>query len=125
MRIVTKATYYVCLIEPPGKQCHHAVRIQEHKEKPKGLEVEVETIRLLLERLVEEPKVGAAEGRQVDQYLTDGSLVRGPIDIMRMVLEDGRGVSEDAALMEEEEEGPEEDKSLPTDQELGPATLCP
>jgi len=59
---------------------------------------------------VEEPKVGAAEGRQVDQYLTDGSLVRGPIDIMRMVLEDGRGVSEDAALMEEEEEGPEEDK---------------
>lgn len=72
--------------------------------------MEVETIRLLLERLMEEPKVGAAEGRQVDQYLTDGSLVRGPIDIMRMVLEDGRGVSEDAALMEEEEEGPEEDK---------------
>lgn len=71
--------------------------------------MEVETIRLLLERLVEEPKVGAAEGRQVDQYLTDGSLVRGPIDIMRMVLEDGRGGSEDAALMEEEE-GPEEEE---------------
>jgi len=123
MRIVTKATYS-CLSEPPGKQCHHAVRIQEHKEK--GQEVEVETIRLLLERLVEEPKVGAAEGRQVDQYLTDGSLVGGPIDIMRMVLVDGRGVSEEAALMEEEEEeGPEEDKSLPTDQELSPATLCP
>jgi len=37
--------------------------------------------------------------------------VGGPIDIMRMVLVDGRGVSEEAALMEEEEEeGPEEDK---------------
>lgn len=71
--------------------------------------MEVETIRLLLERLVEEPKVGAAEGRQVDQYLTDGSLVKGPIDIMRMVLEDGQGGSEDAALMVDEE-GPEEEK---------------
>ena len=71
--------------------------------------MEVETIRLLLECLVEEPKVGAAEGRQVDQYLTHGGLVRGPIDIMRMVLEDGRGESEDAALMVDEE-GPEEEK---------------
>ena len=38
----------------------------------KGKEVEVEIMRPLLEGLVEEPKVGAVEGHQVDRFLTEG-----------------------------------------------------
>jgi len=33
MRIVTIATYYVSLSNPPGKRYNRAVSIQEHKEK--------------------------------------------------------------------------------------------
>ena len=33
-------------------------------------QVEAETIRLRLDPLAEEPKVGAVEGRQIDQFLT-------------------------------------------------------
>lgn len=64
-------------------------------------------MRLLLECLVEEPKVGAAEGPQVDPYLIDGNLLKGLVDIMRLVLE--KGESEDAALTVHEEVPEEEE----------------
>ena len=35
-----------------------------------GQQVEAETMRLRLDPLTEEPKVGAVEGRQIDHFLT-------------------------------------------------------
>lgn len=37
MRVVAIATHYLGPSEPPGKQCHRAVSIQEHKEKVLGI----------------------------------------------------------------------------------------
>lgn len=37
MRVVPIATHYLGPSEPPGKQCHRAVSIQEHKEKVLGI----------------------------------------------------------------------------------------
>jgi len=73
----------------------------------KGQEVEVETMRLRLEPLAEEPKVGAVEGRQIDQILTEMNQVKELVDVVtvRMVMEEGE--SEDAA-MTVHEESPEE-----------------
>ena len=75
----------------------------------KGQEVEVETMRQLPELRAEEQKVGAVEGRQVDHYvyLTEGNSVKGLIDVLRMVLEEGE--SEDTALTVDEE-GPKEEE---------------
>jgi len=90
----------------------------------KGQEVEVETTRLRLEPLAEEPRVGAVEGRQIDQFLTEMNQVKELVDVVtvRMVMEEGE--SEDAALTVHEE-GPEEGEDLLTNLELGPAILCP
>ena len=78
----------------------------QHKDQG----VEVETMQVLLaECIVEEPKVGAVEGRQVDQYLAEGNLVKGLVDVVRMVQEDGQGENEDAALTVDEE-GPKEEE---------------
>ena len=60
----------------------------------KGKEVEVEIMRPLLEGLVEEPKVGAVEGHQVDQFLIEGNLVKRLKDVEMVVLEEEE--SEDA-----------------------------
>jgi len=86
--------------------------------------VEVETMRLRREPLAEEPKVGAVEERQIDQFLIEMNQVKELVDVVtvRMVMEEGE--SEDAA-MTVHEEGPEEGEDLPTNLELGPAILCP
>lgn len=64
-------------------------------------------MRPLLEGLVEEPKIGAVEGHQVDQFLTEENLVKGLKDVVTMVLEERE--SEDAALTVHEE-GPKEEE---------------
>ena len=66
-------------------------------------------MRQLPELRAEEQKVGAVEGRQVDHYvyLTEGNSVKGLIDVLRMVLEEGE--SEDTALTVDEE-GPKEEE---------------
>ena len=72
----------------------------------KGLEVEVETIRLRLEPIAEEPKVGAVEGLHVDQFLAEMKRVKELVEvvIVRMVMEERE---EDAALPVDEA-GPED-----------------
>ena len=64
-------------------------------------------MRQLLELLAEEQKVGPVEGRQVDHYYTEGNSVKGLIDVLRMILEEGE--SEDTALTVDEE-GPREEE---------------
>jgi len=122
MRVVTIATYYVSLSDPPGKRYQCAVSIQDHKEKHKGQEVEVETMRLLLECLVEEQNVRAVQERPVDQYLTTGNFVKGLKEVVRMVLEEGES---EGAVLRVNEEGPKEEEGILTNLKLGPPTLCP
>lgn len=71
----------------------------QHKDQ----EVEVETA----EPIAREPKVGAIGGHLVDQFLTKENLVKGLIDVVMMVVEEGE--SEDAALRVHEE-GPKEEE---------------
>ena len=59
------------------------------------------------EPLVEEPKVGAVEGPLVDQFLTEENIVKGLIDVVRMVMEEGE--REDAALRVHEADPKEEE----------------
>lgn len=80
-----------------------ALILFQHKDQ----EVEVETMRQLLEPLTEEQKIGAVKGCQADQYTTEGNSVKGLIVVLWMVLEEEE--SEDAALTVDEE-GPREEE---------------
>ena len=85
-----------------GSGLKSALVLNQHKRQ-----VEVETVRLLLECLVVEQRVSAIEERQVDQYLTPENVAKGLKEVVSKVLEERE--SEDTALTVDEE-GPKDEE---------------